>query len=113
MLQRVHRMLETLLTCVRMKLTAETTPTASILTLQIVRTEKKSQSNITVFLFAFCFMFVHLAGHLEKCEGAIPYFRAKIAPNSIIVTHLVKIHYFPLLCQNCTFSHFLPKIALL
>jgi len=60
---------------------------------------------------------------LEKCEGAILHFGAKIAPNSTILAklHLTKIHYnFTLLSQNCTFyqksqfyerkSHFFPAL---
>jgi len=46
-------------------------------------------------------------GHLEKCEGAIPHFWAKIAPNRTI---LAKSHYYELFGQNPLFHTFVPKL---
>jgi len=51
--------------------------------------------------------FLHFAGHLEKCEGAIPHFSAKIAPNCTI---LAKLHYDELFGQNPLFHTFGPKL---
>jgi len=61
---------------------------------------------------------IQIPGHLEKCEGAIAHFWAKIASNRTILANvqyyeLAHIHFFALLGRNCTFSHFLAKIALL
>jgi len=62
-----------------------------------------------------------ITGHLENCEGTIPYFWAKIAPNHATLAKLhyyeliwpkLLLSYFALLGQNCTFSHFLAKITL-
>jgi len=42
-------------------------------------------------------------GHLEKCDGAILHFWAKIALFALV---LAKSHFSALLGENRTFSHF-------
>jgi len=56
--------------------------------------------------------FNHIAGLLEKCEGVIPHFWTKIAPNHTI---LAKLHHYKLFGQNplfCTLKQKLHFFAL-